>query len=409
MQKGFLRIITFIVLTVLVGAPVLALAETQEELQRQIQDKQAQIQELEKQIAAYNEEIKNQKSLESSLSKQIKSMETQIKQLEAEIKLTKTKISATTLKIQGLSADITVQEAQIQKQKTNLAETIRLINEYDQTTPLHMVMASANFSAILNQVQFTDNLQQGLKEKLDEIKALKGQLEGEKSDWQAQKDSLEDLRDQLSGKNLALDSQKDKKTNLLTETKNQEKKYQQIKTDLEKKQEAIEKEIFALEEKLRLLVNPNSLPGSHSGLLLWPVSGSISQGYGATSQTGFINSAYSFHNGVDFAVKSGTPVKAADSGVVKAMGDNGKYAYGKWIAIDHQNGLITLYAHFSGYAVSVGQKVTRGQTIGYSGNTGFSTGPHLHFTVYATNTFSVESKWYGLLPLGGSVNPMNYL
>jgi len=409
MREGYIRIAALIILTVLVSTPVFALAETQQELQKQIQDKQAQIQELEKQIAAYNEEIKNQKSLESSLSKQIKNMEAQIKQLETEIKLTKTKISATTLKIHELSANITVQEAQIQKQKSNLAETIRLINEYDQTTPLHMVMASANFSAILNQVQFTDNLQQGLKEKLDEIKVLKSQLEGEKTDQQAQKDSLEDLRDQLSGKNLALDNQKGQKQQLLTETKNQEIKYQQIKTDLEKKQEAVEKEIFALEEKLRQLVNPNSLPGSHSGLLLRPVSGSITQGYGATSQTGFVNDVYNFHNGVDFAVKSGTPVKAADSGVVKAIGDNGRYAYGKWIAIDHQNGLITLYGHFSGYAVSVGQKVARGQTIGYSGNTGFSTGPHLHFTVYAANTFSVESKWYGLLPLGGSVNPMNYL
>lgn len=389
--------------------PFCAIAQTQQELEKQIQEKQALIQQLEKQIAEYNEQIKNHKAQESTLARQINNLQTQIKALETEIRLTMAQISSTTMKIEQLTADINERNNEITKQKDNIAETIRTINAYDQETPLGLVLKNNNFSSFLNQVQFIENLQKGLKEKLDTLKDLKSQLEAQKSDYEGQKNQLEDLRDELTGKNLALDNQKDNKESLLTQTKNQEKKYQQIMTDLQKKQQEVQKEIFALEEKLRLLVNPDSIPGANSGLLLRPVSGSISQGYGPTSQTGFVNDAYSFHNGVDFAVKSGTPVKSAADGIVKAIGDNGKYAYGKWIAIDHQNGLITLYAHFSGYAVSVGQKVTRGQTIGYSGNTGFSTGPHLHFTVYAANTFSVQNKWYGLLPLGGSVNPMSYL
>jgi len=409
MPKTTKIILHTIFTAIFIISPLFAIAETQQELQQQIDAKQAQIQELEKQIAAYNEQIKSNKAQESTLAKQISKMQAQIKQLEAEIKLTQIRISAANLKIQEISANIIAKETQIEKQKLNMAETIRAINEYDQTTPLQLMLANANFSAILNQVQFIDDLQQGIKQKLDEIKNLKNQLEQDKSDQQAQKDSLENLRDELSGKNLALDNQKDAKQQLLTETKSQEKKYQQIVSDLQKQQEQIQKDIFLLEEKLRLLINPNSLPGAHPGLLARPVPGGITQGYGPTSQTGFINDVYNFHNGVDFSAKSGTPVKAAADGVVKAIGDNGKYAYGKWIAIDHQNGLITLYAHFSGYAVSVGQSVKQNQTIGYSDNTGFSTGPHLHFTVYAANTFSVESKWYGLLPLGGSVNPMSYL
>ncbi|PJA64920.1 MAG: hypothetical protein CO159_00510 [Candidatus Portnoybacteria bacterium CG_4_9_14_3_um_filter_40_10] len=156
-------------------------------------------------------------------------------------------------------------------------------------------------------------------------------------------------------------------------------------------------------------IDPSSIPVYRSGVLAWPLQGAINQRYGPTSQTGFINDAYNFHNGIDIDANIGDPIKSAGDGVVKAIGNDGKYAYGKWVAIDHQNGLITLYGHFSGYAVSVGQKVKAGQVIGYAGNTGFSTGPHLHFTVYAANTFSVQDKWYGLLPLGGSINPMNYL
>jgi len=389
--------------------PIFVTAETQEELQQQIQEKQTLIQQLEKQIADYNQQIKNQKTQESTLAKQIKNLQTKIDALTAEIKLTQTKISSAQLKIEGLSADITAKNAEIEHQKNNIAETVRVINEYDQETPIELVLKNNNFSEFLNQVQFAESLQEGLKEKLDGLKNLKGQMEEEKANYEDQKNQLEDLRDQLKGQNLAIDNQKGQKQDLLTQTKNQENRYQQIMSGLQKKQQDVEKEIFALEEKLRLLVNPNSIPGAHHGLFVYPVSAAITQGYGPTAQTGFVNDAYSFHNGVDFGVKDGTPVKSVMDGVVKAIGDNGKYAYGKWIAIDHQNGLITLYGHFSGYAAAIGQKVKQGQTIGYSGNTGFSTGPHLHFTVYASSTFSTQQKWYGLLPLGGSVNPMDYL
>lgn len=403
------KIIVLSLLIAIMALPFFAIAQTAEELQKQIDDKQTQIKQLEQQIAAYQDQIKNHKSQESTLAKQISYLQTQIKKLKAEIKLTQIQISSTSLKIEQLSADITAKTAEIEKQKNNISETIRTINEYDQETPIELVLKNDTFSDFLNQAQSVENLQSGLKEKLDALKGLKGQLENQKSDYEDQKSQLEDLRNQLSGKNAALADQKDETNNLLIQTKNEEKKYQQILTALQKQQQQIQKDITALEDKLRLTINPNSIPGAHSGLLIRPVSGVITQTYGPTSQTGFVNDAYQFHNGVDFAASIGTPVKAAADGVVKAIGNNGKYAYGKWIAIDHQNGLITLYAHFSGYAVSVGQKVKTGQVIGYAGSTGFSTGPHLHFTVYASTTFTTEQKWYGLLPLGGSINPMNYL
>lgn len=408
MRQLLRMLICFMVMT-LTLSPFFVIAETSDELQRQIQEKQTLIQQLEKQIAEYNEAIKNHKARESTLAKQINNLQTQINRLIAEVKLTQTKISSANLKIEQLSNDITTKNTQITRQKNNIAETMRVIYEYDQETPLGLVLKNDNFSDFLNQTQSIETLQTDLAENLNEIKNLKSQLEAQKSDYESQKNQLEDLRDELNGKNLALDNQKDQKEDLLIQTKNQEKKYQQIMTELQKKQQDVEKEIYSLEEKLRLLVNNNSLPGANKGLLGYPVSAPITQGYGPTSQTGFVNGVYSFHNGIDFGIKSGTPVKAAADGVVKAIGNNGKYAYGKWIAVDHQNGLITLYAHFSGYAVSIGQKVTRGMTIGYSGNSGFSTGPHLHFTIYAASTFSTEQKWYGLLPLGGSINPMGYL
>jgi murein DD-endopeptidase MepM/ murein hydrolase activator NlpD len=389
--------------------PILAKAISPDELRRQIQDKQDEIKKLEEQIAAYKTEIGKKKAQESTLSKQIAYMQTQIRRLEAEIKLTRTKISAAGLRIEGLTADINAQNIKIEKQKNNLSETIRTINEYDQETPIELVLKNNNFSDFLNQVQFIETLQQGIRAKLDEIKQLKTQLQDKKNDFQAQKNELEQLSDELSGKNLVLSNEKEETQDLLVQTKNQEKKYQQMLADLQKKREDIQREIYGLEDKLRLTIDPNSIPSFKAGVLAWPLQGSLTQKYGPTSETGFINEAYKFHNGIDIGADVGDPVRTAGDGIVKALGNNGKYAYGKWIAIDHQNGLITLYAHFSGYAVKAGQTVKAGQIIGYAGNTGFSTGPHLHFTVYAATTFSTEQKWYGLLPLGGSINPMNYL
>ncbi|MDD2730498.1 MAG: M23 family metallopeptidase, partial [Candidatus Portnoybacteria bacterium] len=79
------------------------------------------------------------------------------------------------------------------------------------------------------------------------------------------------------------------------------------------------------------------------------------------------------------------------------------------ITIKHGNGQTTLYGHLSAQMVSVGQKIYSGQIIGYMGSTGYSTGSHLHFSVFATNTFEIQQKWYGPVPLGGTVNPLSYL
>ncbi|WBB49183.1 M23 family metallopeptidase [Verrucosispora sp. WMMA2044] len=87
------------------------------------------------------------------------------------------------------------------------------------------------------------------------------------------------------------------------------------------------------------------------------------------------------HAGIDFAMPAGTPVRAAFGGTVTKAGDVGD-GYGISVVIDHGNGYLTHYAHLSTARVSVGAKVSTGQTIGLEGSTGDSTGPHLHFEVH---------------------------
>ncbi len=123
-------------------------------------------------------------------------------------------------------------------------------------------------------------------------------------------------------------------------------------------------------------VASTSTPVTASGALRWPVSGPVTSGFG--SRWGRM------HEGIDIAVGSGTPVGAAAPGRVIFAGWMG--GYGNLVVIDHGGGLSTAYGHNSSLAVSVGQTVATGTVIAYSGSTGHSTGPHVHFEVRVGGT-----------------------
>lgn len=132
-------------------------------------------------------------------------------------------------------------------------------------------------------------------------------------------------------------------------------------------------------------------PGDYStGEMVNPVSGQITSGFGYRSSPGGIGSTN--HKGIDIAVPEGTDVAAADGGTITKVDYNG--SRGVYVEVTHGNGRKTRYQHLSGYYVQKGDVVKKGQTIAASGNTGHSTGPHLHFEV---------------LEGGTPVNPMNYL
>lgn len=117
--------------------------------------------------------------------------------------------------------------------------------------------------------------------------------------------------------------------------------------------------------------------GSDFGSLVAPVGGPITSWFGYRDDVGDVGTKY--HEGIDIGVPEGTPVGAAGAGTVTQAGWYG--GYGNAVIIDHGNGLETLYGHLSEVLVNVGDLVTQLQTIGLSGNTGNSTGPHLHFSV----------------------------
>ena len=152
--------------------------------------------------------------------------------------------------------------------------------------------------------------------------------------------------------------------------------------------DALEQQSAALAARIREAQRQSSAPAivspSGSGVFGWPVSGPVTSGYGMRWGR--------MHEGIDIAVGEGTPVHAAAAGSVIYAGWMG--GYGNLVVVDHGNGLSTAYAHNSSLAVSVGQQVAAGEVVSYSGNTGNSTGPHVHFEVRVN---------------GSAVDPLGYL
>jgi murein DD-endopeptidase MepM/ murein hydrolase activator NlpD len=176
--------------------------------------------------------------------------------------------------------------------------------------------------------------------------------------------------------------------------------------------------IFELASRLQS-TDITQIPTARNGILQWPLSDVfITQQFGKTVDSTRLYASGS-HDGVDFRATTGTPVKAALSGTVIEVNHGAvQYCqYGKWVLVRHGNGLTTLYAHLSTINVTKGESVTTGKVVGYSGNTGYATGPHLHFTVYASSDVSLKqytcksgyTVTIPIAPVNAYLNPLSYL
>lgn len=407
----------YLIKTVIIASIITALfspaffsnASLIDDIKKQISDRERDLKELEQKSAQYKTSISDAQKQQKTLKSKITDLNSQLSYLENQIDITATKIDQTSLFIKKLKLEIEDQEKKLKLKKVYIASAIQTINDFDNTAMLELIISNPNLSDFFGQAQYIETLQTDIQKDLDYIQLLKSKLEDRKSEQENKEDELSDLKGDLSAKKQITDSQKSEKENLLKITKNNESNYQKLLKETNKKIADTQKEIYDFEDKLRLAIDLNSIPAPRKGLLAMPTNGYISQGYGMTSyaKSGAYGGAP--HNGVDIANSAGTIITAARDGKVVAV-NNAPYAYGKWIAIDHENGLTTLYGHLSLQSVSAGQRVKEGQKIGYMGSTGYSTGPHLHFGVYATNTFSVkQSKISGMLPVGGPINPYDYL
>ena len=361
----------------------------------------------------------NQKILDAAqgqsrtLKGEIKKINSNINQVNLSIKSSELTIDKLELEVDSLRDEISDAEKEVSLKEKAVAQILREFQKGDDETPFMIFLKNKSLADSVFEMQNLADLSNGLSVEINSLKEAKGNLSGKLGETSDKKQNVQVEKENLKNKQIILSDTKSEKQFVLTQTKNQEKVYQQTLTELQKRQAEIASEIEVMDEELRLKIDPSALPSKRPGVLARPVSGAITQEYGATA---FAKYGYAgkWHNGLDFAASIGTPIYSAEKGTVIAVGNSDKYcnkgAYGKFVVVKHENNLTTLYSHLSLQKVKVGDTIERGGLLGYSGNTGYATGPHLHFSVFSSQTFKMGlSRVCGLLPYGGDLNPADYL
>lgn len=426
-QKYLLKLLNlFVIVSIISLVGILHInAQTTSELQSKISQRNQDIKDLEKDIADYQKQINTLNGQANSLSATIRSLELTQKKLAADITLTENKIASKNLEVQGLSSQIKNKEETIVDDRKIISRSVVTIGELNSYSLPELLLGSVSLSKAWDSTDQLAAVQNALIDRIRNLEQVKADLEFNKKATEKARAELIELNNQLKDQKKVVLATATEKNDLLKETKQSEAQYQKILAQKKALKDAFEKEILNYESQLRLNVDASKLPRTGSGVLSWPVDKPfITQYFGNTEFATANSQIYNGkgHTGIDLRASIGTPIRSALSGKVVGIGNtdlvSSCLSYGKWIMVEHPNGLSTLYSHLSVQSVNKGEQVSTGQIIGYSGNTGYTTGPHLHFSVYATEgvqirSFDTSKNCKGvLIPLAdfkAYLNPLSYL
>jgi murein DD-endopeptidase MepM/ murein hydrolase activator NlpD len=352
------------------------------------QHKQSQLQQQTKSTKSKISQLANQ---EKSLNNQISSIQSQVSKLQTSIALTEADIAKRDAQITTLKNQITQTNVRIDSQYKTLEQRVKVMYEDGQTSYFAVLFSATSFSDLLDRIQLLSAIANQNKQILQGIEADKQKLDNANQTLQTQQNAQKSVYHTLEAKKSAAESAQQAQVRLLA----------QVHDKRAREQAALQSENSAMAglKSLisQLVAEEGQYTGSASGWT-WPVPNvhHITSGYGSRSLDG----SHEFHDGIDIGASIGTPIVAATAGKVLYAGPAS--GFGDWIVIQSAGGLMEVYGHM--YAneirVSPGQVVQVGQQIASVGNNGFSTGPHLHFTV-ATG---FDSSGYLI-----SVNPLQYV
>ena len=421
-KKIYIKIIAVFLLLIFGLSPkIIVVAETSQYYEEQIKKlkeeteiKNNAISEAQQKQNEYQAILNQKKTEKLTLQNQKDQINTSILETRFKIVEIENLIDKTTLEIQTLGLEVLQNENNIIEQREKIADMIKVIYKNDNRSILEAFLLNDSLSDFLDEIKYTESIQNGLASMLDEYNTKKEELKNKnvelaqkKIDLENQKVTLEDEKDNLINEQqrLAL---------LISQTNDEEKKFQDMMNKAIADQKAMEQEIEDLQKKIldnnikfadakrkedieKKLLEMGGAVSNNS--LSWPVPMN-------TITTYFHDPDYPFkdvigeHPAIDIRAKQGTPVKAPAPGYVIKVKDGGATGY-SYIMIMHTNDIATVYGHVSKISVSEDQYISEGDIIGYSGGTPgthgagpFTTGPHLHFEVRVS---------------GIPVNPLEYL
>lgn len=345
-----------------------AVRKEYEQLQQQINDKRQEMNDLKNELDKIKNDKANTQQKKNLLDQRNSALTEEINLLEAQIELNTRSIAAN--------------EALEQQQTELFHKQIRMEEEQGTVSYWSVLFKATSFSDLISRIDFINEIVRYNKQVIDNLRQTRQELAEDKA-------ALEEQNEALSASKQELEGQISESMKLLAEYIKTEEGKQAEYDAIKAEEEALDGLIAAAEEKAREL-GLDDIVGTVGGYA-WPCNGIrwITSLFGGRQSPGGIGSTN--HKGVDIGTPMGTPILAAKSGTVTWASWNG--GYGNCVIISHGKGNSTLYGHLSGYNVKVGDTVTQGQVIAYSGNTGNSTGPHLHFGIMESDTWVDPLKY----------------
>lgn len=391
---AFLAVLTLLTLAAAGSVRPAYAAKTAAELEEE-QRKAAQIAALEQKKREQQEKLKDlEKQIAEAKAKKEDVMVTK-KLLDQRNQLLLEQIDDTQNQIDDAAAQIARYELLEQEQYELFCQQVRSEEERGSLSYLSVLFKATSMADLLNRMEFVNEVAEYNKTLIAAMKETRENIKAEKTEMEAKEAQLGEQQDELQGK-------LDETTKLMNE-------YAADQRELEKLYAAEEEAGKAIVAEINRLMAESDVVPSAEGFI-WPVTTSrkISSPQGNRVSPGN-GIGSSNHKGVDICnVSYSSKIYATKSGKVLIASmpysdpDGGKSGYGNYVVIDHGGGMSTLYAHMSIVKVSVGQYVTQGDVIGVTGNTGASTGPHLHYEVHSTTMVNGRAVTV-------YENPLNYL
>lgn len=357
------------------------------------EDLQNQLSDVQNRMAQESEKKAQAEAVIGSVNDRLYTIQQQLEAAQRDYQAVANELKATEEKIAATQAELEKTRARLQVREGVFTKRVRDIYMHGQLSYLDVVLGAKDFSDFSNRLELLRRIIDADITLISDIRKERAAIETAKQELETQRARQAQLRDQAAAKRDEIESRRKEQQAILYQAQNDKAMAEQAYNEYQQSSQAIaemlrQRAADRAAQAAAAAAQASSGGGgssdyyqlvSGSGALIWPVNGVVTSPYGYRTHPIFGTTIY--HSGIDIGVDYGTPVHAADGGVVVEAGWISGYGYA--VIIDHGNGLSTLYGHNQELAVSEGQSVSQGQVIAYAGSTGNSTGPHVHFEVRA--------------------------
>ncbi len=310
----------------------------------------------------------------SALQKQISLLDSQIEAQQDEIDAQEELLTELTQMIADKTIELEESERQQAEQYDQLRSRLRYMVEHGTASSLSILLSSDSFSDFLNRYEIIRQISLRDENLFEQLKAIRDKVLTEKRELEDTKKEAEDTKAQMEANKAELEAQMEAKRKQMESIQLAQKNVKDAYTAM------IETEDELMAQYKKAAAEYAAQSTYVGGTFMWPLPAGnnvVTCKYGMRTHP--ITGKRKLHTGVDLRAATGTKVYAANKGTVTTSGYSS--AWGNYIIISHGGGITTLYAHLSKRSVSKDDKVKQGDIIGYSGNTGYSTAPHLHFEI----------------------------